>query len=211
MIRVIEGKQYENFVKDMATLMYLNDEHKINLYINNDLENSISVENDNIIKIDIKENDDVNYNIIYMLQKYRYFWVCNEENKDKRVLTIINSYLSNYYMMTLFTDFIENLSKNNSDLQNMLDNLKKNICNACCFNITKFFDELENDNSKSETKCLTRIGATCSCWNVLRKYSKDCTFTYGANALADVLEKLEWNNINEMYSEIRQAFYSYLD
>lgn len=210
MIRVIEGKEHEEFIKDMCKLMFIGDEHDINFYINSDLENSISVEDNNIIKITVKENKDTKYTIIYMLQKYRYFLIVDEENKDKRVLNIINNYLSNYYMMTLLIDAIEIGSENDSVLKEMVESLKKQICNACKVNIIKFNDESDKDDLIDEITCLNSIGATCACWNVLRKYSKDYKFEYGTNALADILEKMEWDNINEIYLEIEQVYNEYL-
>lgn len=205
MIKVIEGKEHEEFVKDMCKLMFITDEHKINLYINN-LRNSISVE-DNEVKINVKENEDTKYTIIYMLQKYRYLCVCNEENKDERVLHLINSYLANYYMMTLLIDAIE--IENDSVLKAMNIKLKAQICNACKANVIKFYNESETDDLIDEINCLNSIGATCACWNVLKKYNNEPIKE--SNDLSDVLEKLNWNNINEKYLEIEQTFNSYLD
>lgn len=209
MIKVIEGKDNEEFVKSTCKLMYINDEHKINVHINSNLINSMSVENNNEIRINVKENEDTKYNVIYMLQKYRYCWICDEKNKDKRVSNIINNYLANYYMMTLLIDYwncIDDL-----DFKNKLDSLKEQICNACRVHIIKFSDESETE-CLNEINCFTRIGEVLACRNVLRKYNKENNkYITEANALGDILEKLEWHNINEMYSEIEQAFNLYFE
>ncbi|MVX64649.1 hypothetical protein GKZ28_13195 [Clostridium chromiireducens] len=206
MIQVIEGKKHEEFVNDMCIAMCINNEHKINFYINSDLENSMSVENGNEIRINIKENKDTKYNIIYMLQKYRYCWICDEENKDKRVLNIINSYLANYYKLTLPIDLFS--ISDDLFLQDQVIKLKEQICNVCRANIIKFDEESEKDNI-DEIACLSSIGANCACWNTLKKYDEELAIK--STTLSDVMEKLEWFNINELYSEIEQVFYSYLD
>lgn len=210
MVQVIEGIKHEEFIKDMCKLMFIGENHNINIYINDKLENSISVENNNVIKITAKENDDTEYNIIYMLQKYRFICICNRENKNESVLNIIDDYLANYYMMSLFVDAIENID--NSVLKEMVDKLKNKICNACRANMIKFDDILEKDNTSDEINYLKIIGGMIACRNILRKYSKENNkYITEPNVLGDVLEKLSWNNINEIYEEIEQVVYSYLD
>jgi len=207
MIKVIEGKKHEDFVKDMCVVMNINDKHNINFYINESYENNMSVDEDNAVKLTIKENENTKYNIKYMFQKYIFLYVCNEENKDKRVLKIMDNYLSNYNMLTLLICLLENTE--DLILKKEVIKLKEYICNVCKSNIIKFNNIFENDDSIDEDTLFNLIGASCACFNVLQKF--DSKSMELSNNLLLSLKKINWHNINEMYSEIEQAFYSYIE
>lgn len=167
MIKVIEGQEYEEYIKIMCAVMQvLEDKHDLEFYINKDnLRNCIDYREKTVrFYINDRDNKIIQNSIIYLLQKYR-FLCCtqNRGNMSPEILELMECYLSNYYSMILPLDVVDFINKNNNIglKYNNLDGAIKDTITMCKYVIAN----CENYKSIGLNKLL---GKLFSCRNILK-------------------------------------------
>ena len=203
MIRVIQGKEHEEYIKLMCKMMYI-EKDDMDFYINKNIENSFIYIKNNVVRIFIKEDKFINSSIIYMLQKYRFLCCTQNKNMNPTLLELLDCYLANYYSLTFAIDLVEKMNIITKDSCFDLSKTKQAIIEICNNTILNYRLDEELTISKKSGKMI-------ACRNVLRKYNNfDIDFVRESNTFADKLEELEWFNIEEKYDEIVQAFNEYI-
>lgn len=205
MIRVIKGKEHEEYIKFICELMFIKESpNNIEFYIDKNLDNSYIDFNNDPVKIYIREDNTIKTTIIYMLQKYRFICVMDKENKNQILLELMSCYLANYYSITLFDVFD---SVDNSNLKNKLDSLKEDMIEICCESFKETLNDLDEGEDIHES--IIMIAKILACRNILKKYNYNHAIAHEACLLGDIMKDLDWYNVNEMYSKIEQVYNSY--
>lgn len=195
MIRVIEGKEHQQYIYLVCALMEIPPTHNIDFYITKEVKDSIILNKNRVTTIILPESKGIKADIIYMLQKHRFMMSVNRQNKSAILLNVIDCYLANYYSLTLFNDCFCNVD--NAEFKKILNESNTEFAN-CCYETV--FEDYENEDSAD--KLLGKHLAS-------KQYLRRCGVDFKSSPLEECFKDLNWKNVNQKYYEIEKILENY--